>query len=205
MNVKICGITNVEDALLCESLGANALGFIFYSKSKRYIPPDKAAEIIEKLSPFTVKIGVFVNENITVINEVSKETKINIVQLHGDEDESICGKIYQPVIKSFRIREDFNFDQVYNYKNVSYLFDAYTENSFGGTGKNFNWDLIPHKLKNRIILSGGISEENIETIYKNISPAAVDLSSSLEGAPGKKDERKVRSFFKKFNSLRQLC
>ena len=202
MKVKVCGITNLEDALLCEKEGANALGFIFYRQSKRYISPEDAEEIVKKLSPFTAKVGVFVNERTAVIDEIIEKTKINVVQLHGDENENYCMEIKLPVIKSFRIKENFDFESVFKYKNADYLLDAYSENNFGGTGKTFKWDLIPMNLKNKIILSGGISENNIEKVFRNISPSAVDLSSSLESMPGKKDKEKVKSFFKKFNSLR---
>ena len=202
MKVKVCGITNLHDALLCEKEGANALGFIFYRQSKRYISPDEAERIIKKLSFFTTKVGVFVNEDISVINQIIEKTKINVVQLHGDEDEDYCMEIEFPVIKSFRIKENFDFESINKYKNVDYLFDAYSEDNFGGTGKTFNWELIPTEIKNKIILSGGISEKNIEKIFRDITPSAVDLSSSLESEPGKKDKEKVKFFFKKFNSLR---
>ncbi len=202
MRVKVCGITNLDDALLCEKEGADALGFIFYRQSKRSILPDEAEKIIKKLSPFTAKVGVFVNEDIRVINQIIEKTKINVVQLHGDEDKNYCMEIELPVIKSFRIKENFDFGSIYKYKNVDFLFDAYSENNFGGTGKTFNWGLIPAEIKNKIILSGGISEENIEEIFRKVTPSAVDLSSSLESKPGKKDAEKVKSFFKKFNSLR---
>ena len=202
MKVKVCGITNLSDALLCEKEGADALGFIFYRQSKRYILPEDAVEITGKLSPFTTRIGVFVNEDISVISQIVEETKINVVQLHGDENEDYCMEMKLPVIKSFRIKTDFDFESVYRFKNVDYLFDAYSENNFGGTGKTFNWQIIPLELKNKIILSGGISEENIEEIVRKVTPSAVDLSSSLESKPGKKDAEKVKSFFKKFNSLR---
>ena len=202
MRVKVCGITNLDDALLCEKEGADALGFIFYRQSKRYILPGEAKEIVKKLSPFTTKVGVFVNEDIRVINQIIEKTKINVAQLHGDEDKNYCMEIELPVIKSFRIKENFDFGSIYKYKNVDFLFDAYSENNFGGTGKTFNWELIPAEIKNKIILSGGISEENIEEIFRKVTPSAVDLSSSLESKPGKKDAEKVKSFFKKFNSLR---
>jgi phosphoribosylanthranilate isomerase len=205
MKVKICGITSLDDALICEKEGADAIGFIFYRQSRRYILPKDAAEITKKLSPFTVKVGVFVNEKISVLSEILEKTKINVVQLHGDENENYSMQIKLPVIKSFRIKEGFDFDIITKYNNVNYLLDSFVENNYGGTGSSFNWELIPMNLRNKIILSGGISEKNIEYIFKNIFPSAVDLSSSLESKPGKKDEWKVKSFFKKFNSLRLEC
>jgi phosphoribosylanthranilate isomerase len=205
MKVKICGITNLDDALICEKEGADAIGFIFYKRSKRYILPKDAAEIAEKLSPFTAKVGVFVNEDVSAIAEIAEKTNINMVQLHGDENENYCMQIKLPVIKSFRIKEGFDYDRISKYNNVNYLLDSFVENNYGGTGSSFNWELIPMNLRDKIILSGGISEKNIEYIFKNIFPSAVDLSSSLESKPGKKDEWKVKSFFKKFNSLRLEC
>jgi phosphoribosylanthranilate isomerase len=202
LKVKICGITNVEDALLCESLGADALGFIFYKGSKRFVEPEAAEKIISELSPFSLRVGVFVNSSPEEINKTAKVVKLNAVQLHGDETPGMVSEINFPVIKSFRISNGFDFSILKDFQNVSYLFDTFSEKEYGGTGKTFNWELIPGELRNKIILSGGISIENIEEIYKKIKPAAIDLSSSLESIPGKKDNRKVKEFFKKINYLR---
>lgn len=202
MKIKICGITNIEDALLCESEGADALGFIFFKKSKRYIEPNSAKEIINHLSPFTVKVGVFVNESADFINETAAHLNLNAVQLHGEESPEIIRKIDNQVIKSFRINNGFDFSILEKYSNNSFLFDTYSDLEYGGTGKSFNWKLIPDDLKNKIILAGGISILNIEDIFNNIKPAAVDLSSSLESEPGKKDRKKVKEFFKKINYLK---
>ncbi len=203
MKIKVCGITNVEDALLCEACGADALGFIFYPKSKRYIKPDAAREIIKLLSPFTMKVGVFVNESSEDINRIASETRLNAVQLSGDESSEDLRKIFFQIIKAFRINNDFDFSIIEKYKSAAYLLDAFSLNDFGGTGRKFNWDLIPNHLKNKIILAGGVSTDNIETIFREIKPAAVDLSSSLEKEPGRKDKGKVEEFFKKFNYLRR--
>ena len=202
LRVKICGITNLEDALLCESEGADALGFIFYKKSKRYIEPDLAKEIINYLSPFIMKVGVFVNESVDFINETAAELNLNAVQLHGEESPELVSKITFPVIKSFRINNGFDFSILKKYSDNFLLLDTYSDAEYGGTGKTFNWKLIPHELKNKIILAGGISADNIEEIFFNIKPAAVDLSSSLESEPGKKDKEKVKEFFKKINYLK---
>ncbi len=203
MKVKVCGITNLNDALLCQSLGADALGFIFYPKSKRFISPEDALKIINNLSPFVMKVGVFVNELPEIINGIAAKLKLNAVQLHGDETPETASKINYSVIKSFRITEEFDFGMLNEYKNVYPLLDAYSGKQYGGTGNQFNWDIIPESLKNKIILAGGVSFDNIEEIVKDIKPAAVDLSSSLENEPGKKDKEKVTEFFKKFNKLRK--
>ncbi len=202
MKVKVCGITNVEDALICEACGADALGFIFYRKSKRYIKPETAKEIIKSLSLFTLKVGVFVNEPAAVVNRIAAELKLTAVQLSGNEQPEEIERIFSPVIKAFRINNDFNFSSIEGYKNSTCLLDAFSLEDYGGTGKKFDWDLIPVNLRNKIILAGGISVGNIEIICKEIKPAAVDLSSSLEKEPGKKDKEKVLKFFEKFNLLR---
>lgn len=202
MKVKICGITNIDDALLCENLGADALGFIFYSKSKRYIKPETVKKnIIKKLSPFTVKIGVFVNESAIHINEIASTLRLNAVQLHGDERPEILKEIDFPVIKSFRISEGFDYSTLSKYQNVSYLLDTFSANEYGGTGKKFDWEKIPIPLRQNIILSGGVSSENIEYIFTQIKPNAVDISSSLELEPGKKDKNKLKEFFNKVTHL----
>ncbi|MCH8324972.1 MAG: phosphoribosylanthranilate isomerase [Bacteroidetes bacterium] len=202
MKVKVCGITNLEDALMCEAYGANALGFIFYKKSKRYVEPDKAVKIIRELSPFTMKVGVFVNETPELINEMAANIKLNTVQLHGEESPEIVNKILLPVIKSFRITDTFNFLILSEYNNCRFLFDSFSSNYYGGTGKSFDWMKIPDKIKNDIILSGGISANNIKFVINNINPKAIDISSSLEECPGKKDKNKVSYFFSLLKSLR---
>lgn len=201
LKVKICGITNLDDALLAEKLGADALGFIFYKKSNRYISPSLTAEIIPSLSPFTLKVGVFVNSYAGEINNISARTKINLVQLHGDEQPELIDEINLPVIKAFRIGKSFDFDVVEKYDCAGYLFDSFSGSEYGGTGKTFDWNLIPRTLRNKIILAGGIGLETLPNIIK-INPAAIDLSSLLEAYPGKKDENKMREFFKEFNMYR---
>jgi len=202
LKVKICGITNIDDASLCENLGADALGFIFYAKSKRYIEPIAVRKIIEKLSPFTVKVGVFVNESAKNINEIASTVRLNAVQLHGDEKPNTLKNVDFPVIKSFRIDESFDYSTLSKYKDVSYLLDSYSVNEYGGTGKKFDWEKIPISLRHKIILSGGVSSENIEYIFTQIKPKAVDLSSSVEIVPGKKDKNKLNEFFNKINYLK---
>ncbi len=206
MRVKICGITNIKDALLCQSCGADALGFIFYKKSKRYVEPAKAAQIISALSPFILKVGVFVNEPAEVINRVAKLAGLNAVQVHSDDVNDITDKINFPVIKAYRVGEGFDFNSLLKQSTSYLLLDSFTKEVYGGSGKQFNWKMIPEKLKNRIILAGGISKDNLEEIFYTVKPAAIDLSSSLESEPGKKDFEKVKSFFNKLNELKgNLC
>ena len=129
VKVKICGITNLEDALLCEELGADAIGFIFYKQSKRYIDPKSAKEITRELLPFTLKVGVFVNEKIENIKSLSDLAGLNIVQLHGDETPNVISEINLPVIKAFRIKKGFDFNILNQFTNCSFLLDNLTDPS----------------------------------------------------------------------------
>lgn len=201
MKVKICGITNIDDARICDDCGADALGFIFFNKSKRYIEPDKAKMIIDSIPFFVFKVGVFVNEDVDRVNQIANELKLNAVQLHGDEDLNYCEKINYPIIKAIRVDNKLN-ENLDKYSKYTILLDSKYENEYGGTGQKFNWDLIPESSRNKIILAGGISEDNIDLIYNKIKPQAVDLSSSLEKEPGIKDHEKIKSFIRKFNKLR---
>ena len=159
--------------------------------------------IIKTLSLFTTKVGVFVNETFEIINKISKQTGINVVQLHGDDNPDIIKSILLPVIKAFRVDDNFDYNKLNQYQEYSILLDAYSENDYGGSGNKFNWEKIPFEIKNKIILAGGISSDNIEFIYRDINPEAVDLSSSLEITPGKKDKKKMKKFFNTVNLLRR--
>lgn len=202
MKVKVCGITNIEDAWLCVENGADALGFVFYEQSKRYISPEIAKKIISELPPFIFSVGVFVNENHDKINSIAKGLKLNAVQLHGDESVKVISQINCQVIKAFRIHAAFKWEIINEYK-CNILLDTFSKNEYGGLGKKFNWKLIPNELKSRIILSGGIDADSLPVIVNEIKPAAIDLSSSIENYLGKKDEKKVRAFFKILNKLRE--
>jgi len=203
MRIKICGITNYEDAELCCDLGADALGFIFYENSKRKVSFEEAKKIINKLPSFISKIGVYVNEESDAINRIAGEIKLTGVQLHGDENPEFADLINLPVIKSFRVNGEFEFSTLKKYKNCKLLLDAYSPEVYGGTGQAFNWEIIPAGIRNEIILAGGISADNIGYIFNNIRPEAVDVSSSLEKYPGKKDAVKLKEFFQRINSLRR--
>jgi phosphoribosylanthranilate isomerase len=203
LKVKICGITNFEDAELCAQLGADALGFIFYKKSKRYVNPDTARDIINSLPPFVIKVGVFVNEEPRIVNKIAEKVKLNIIQLHGDETPEYLHQIEYPVIKAFRVNEEFDFERIKEYKDCSFLLDAFHTNEYGGAGIKFNWNLIPDSIKDQIILAGGISKDNIESVNKLVNPYAVDLSSSLEAEPGIKDPKKIHELFMKINSIKE--
>lgn len=203
MKIKICGITNPADALLCEQLGADAIGFVFYPGSKRHIMPDEAAEIVKQLNPFTIKVGVFVDENPVLINEIVRTVGLNMVQLHGGETPEDISLMNVPAIKSFRVDNNFDFSVLEHYSDSLILLDSFDKEEFGGTGKTFNWSIIPENVKSKIILAGGINSGNIEDVFHKVKPKAIDVSSSLEEFPGKKSKEKVIQFFNKINSIRR--
>jgi len=202
MKIKICGITNISDALLCQNLGADALGFILYPESKRYISPDAVREIVYQTSPFLMKIGVFVNEQSETVNQIIRACSLHGAQLHGDESPQYVQQIHHPVIKAFRVDSQFDFSVISGYSNCSFLLDTHSPEVFGGSGESFNWDCIPLPLRPYCLLAGGISITNIQQVYQNIKPAGVDLSSAVESFPGRKDPEKLRLLFKKIEMLR---
>jgi len=203
--VKVCGITNLEDALLCCELGVDALGFIFYENSRRNLDFEKAFSIIAELPAFVSKVGVFVNEKQMVINHIAQSIGLTHVQLHGNENQFLINKINHPVIKALRVNDSFDFSSLNYYSGCSILLDTFSDKEIGGTGLTFNWSTIPIELRDKIILAGGISSENIEDIFTNIKPQAVDISSSLENESGSKDRDKLVQFFSLVNKLRQQC
>jgi phosphoribosylanthranilate isomerase len=195
MRVKICGITNLTDAQMCAGEGANALGFIFHENSPRYIDPDAAAEIIRHLPPLVMTVGVFVNKPAELVNHTAKLCRLNAVQLHGEESPAYIRDIGYPVIKSFRIGPDFDFGRIDAYRENIILLDSFSKGAYGGTGKTFSWDSVPSDLREICIFAGGIGSGNIRRLMQNFRPAGIDLSSSLESIPGKKDPQKVKLFF----------
>ena len=194
--IKICGITNIEDALAAAEYGADALGFIFYPKSPRAVSKESARSIISELPPFISTVGVFVNENSEHINDVVSYTGINTVQLHGTEPPEKCTS-YNKVIKAFGIKQLSDIGQLEQYNMVSaFLLDTYAPDSHGGTGQIFNWEIaVEAKKDGRIILAGGLDPENIGDAIRTVRPYGVDVSSGVEGpVKGKKDLNKLRSF-----------
>lgn len=203
MKVKVCGITNLEDAMLCCELGADALGFIFYEKSKRYINYEEASAIVSGLPVFISKVGVFVNEEASTINHIAQSVGLTHVQLHGNEDQLLVDKVNHPVIKAVRVKNNFDFTSLKLFSGCTILLDTFSDKEIGGTGLTFDWNTIPIDLRSKVILAGGVSVQNIETIYRTIKPQAVDISSSLESESGNKDRDKLIQFFSLVKILRQ--
>jgi len=204
--VKICGITNYDDAAMAVKLGADALGFIF-APSPRKISPEEAKNIIRQLPPFIKSIAVFVNEDQKRISEIVEYCGIDIVQLHGDESPELC-EIFMPrTIKALRVKDESILDQISHYAGSvkAFLLDTYSEKTAGGTGKVFNWD-IAKKIKEYnvpVILAGGLSPANIEEAIWQVNPYAVDVSSCIESSPGKKDHDLMKELFEKINIIRR--
>ena len=194
--VKICGITNLEDARLAMNSGASALGFIFYDKSPRYILPETASQIAADLKGQVSFTGVFVNKTLDYIHAVKEEIGLNFIQLHGNESPEYCRTVQLPVIKVFRVAPDFDAGIMKYYDVHAFLFDTYKKRKPGGTGDIFNWNIIfDLPTDTPIILSGGLSVENILDAINAVCPLAVDVNSGVESKPGIKDEKKMKALF----------
>jgi len=198
MKIKICGITNLQDALAAVDYGTDALGFVFYPNSPRYVTIDEAREITAQLPPFVMTVGVFVNEKPEKIREVMASANLKALQLQGDEPPQDCS-VWSPTIKAFRVKDFIDLNPLENYKGISaYLLDTYAPASYGGTGQIFNWDIaLEAKRFGKIILAGGLTPENIEKAIRWVKPYAVDVSSGIEAEKGKKDLKKMREFIER--------
>jgi len=198
--VKICGITNLEDALAAVDLGADLLGFIFYPKSPRYIEPEKAMEIIRKIPTFVDTAGVFVNPTSEQIHETNEQGWLNWIQLHGDETPEFCGSLHwmnTRTMKAVRIKDKSDIESALAYHTDALLLDTYVKGKYGGTGKTFDWSLLDH-LPRRIFLSGGITPENVIQAIE-VGVYGVDINSGIESEPGKKDPEKMKQLFENIN------
>lgn len=197
VKVKICGITNLEDAIASVGAGCNALGFVFYKKSPRYIIPQQAKRIIRLIPSSITKIGVFVNAKKKTIDNIARMCKLDILQFHGYESPEFCKKFKgYKIIKAVRIKNKNSLNGLSKYPVWGFMFDSYNKNLFGGTGNKFDWNIIKNiKLKKRnIFLSGGLDAKNVKEAIRLIKPNWVDVSSSVELKPGKKDYKKVKKF-----------
>jgi len=198
--VKICGITNLEDALLAAKFGADALGFNFYEKSPRYIAPEKAREIIKELPAHVLKVGVFVNESLNEIIEIAATAKLDAIQLHGEETSEFVrelkAKMNLEIIKAFCVSSEFKPENVLQYEVDAILLDAYSLRERGGTGETFDWEIAKEvqEIFPKMYLAGGLSHKNVAAAIHNVNPFAVDACSSIETEKGLKDKQKTESF-----------
>lgn len=194
--VKICGITRIEDALTAIRLGANAIGFIFWDKSARYIDPKEARKIVMALPPFVTVVGVYVNPSSEWVEETCSIAGLNLLQFHGDELPEFCSQFPLPYIKAVRIRSGIDLLQYaaqYSSSN-GLLLDSYVEGVPGGTGRTFEWSLIPENLSLPLIVSGGLHAKNVCEAIREAKPWAVDVSSGVEITKGIKDADKIAAF-----------
>jgi phosphoribosylanthranilate isomerase len=198
--VKICGLTNLEDAQLSAKFGADALGFNFYPKSPRYILPETAREIIEQLPAEILKVGVFVNESLEKIAEIAQTAKLDALQLHGEETPEFAKelklKTNLEIIKAFRVSPDFKPEDVLQYEVDAILLDAYNPKEHGGTGETFDWEIAKkvQEIFPKMYLAGGLNQENVSSAIIGIEPFAVDVCSGIEIEKGRKDQHKLTLF-----------
>lgn len=196
--VKICGITNIYDALAAQKAGADFLGFIF-AKSPRRIKPEKAKEIIDKLSPGIEIVALFVNEDKeTVEKTIAKLGRVDILQFHGDETPDYCAQFTsKKVIKAFRMKDEISLKEISGFEHIDFiLLDSFKDAQRGGTGKTFDWNLALNVKEHNIpiFLSGGLNPDNVGKAIMKVNPFAVDVSSGIEKEAGKKDHKLIRRF-----------
>jgi len=198
VKVKICGITNIEDALVAAEAGADALGFIFYEQSPRFIPVSAATAIVRALPPHVVKVGVFVNAPEESVLEAITNCGLNLLQFHGNESPEYCLQFGLMSMKAFQIRDQGSLSALTAYNTDAWLLDTYSPTQLGGTGQTFNWELAVQAQQHGkpIFLAGGLTAENVGHAVDHVRPYAVDVSSGVETTPGRKDHGKVRQFIR---------
>ena len=196
--MKICGFTNLEDALASIDSGAHALGFNFYPRSPRYIEPSVARRIIEELPASIMCVGVFVNlPDAEAVRRQASGAGVQAVQLHGDESPAYCRALKDLfVIKAFRVKSGFEPEQATRYETEAVLLDGFSPVAFGGAGQSFDWAVAAstRQLVSKLFLAGGLTADNVAQAIESVQPYAVDACSGLESIPGRKDMKKVRAF-----------
>jgi phosphoribosylanthranilate isomerase len=194
--VKICGITNLADAQVAVEAGADALGFILYEKSPRFVSLKTAAEISKQVPPFVMRVGVFVNAPEDLVLRAIAECNLTMLQFHGDETPEFCTQFGLMSMKAFRIHGAETLREIPDYQTEAYLLDAFSSTTLGGTGEKFNWDLAveAQKFGKPIFLAGGLTPENVADAVKKVRPFGVDVSSGVEISPGKKNHAKLKAF-----------
>jgi phosphoribosylanthranilate isomerase len=202
VRVKICGITRVEDALSAVEQGADAIGLVFYDQSPRNVSIKQAVEIANHIPAFVSVVGLFVNAEPSFINEVISNAKIDLLQFHGDETPEECASYSLPFIKAIRVKSNTNLVQYAKEYSAAkaLLLDAYTEGVAGGTGRVFDWSLIPKQLAKPIILAGGLKADNVAEAIQQVMPYAVDVSGGVEISKGVKDAAKIAAFMRQVYS-----
>jgi phosphoribosylanthranilate isomerase len=194
--VKICGITQLDDALAAIHYGADALGFVFYEKSPRFLNVQAAQAIFNNIPPFISKVALFVNSDHNYVSEALDKLSIDVLQFHGDEDEAFCTSFNKPYLKAIRMRDTTNLNNIADtYSSASgLLLDAFDSAQYGGTGQTFNWNLVPKQCNLPIILAGGLNTQNVYAAVQNTGVYGVDVSSGVEKSKGVKDHLLIKQF-----------
>ncbi|MCX7893223.1 MAG: phosphoribosylanthranilate isomerase [Burkholderiales bacterium] len=194
--IKICGITSVADALAAAAAGADAVGLVFYPPSPRAVTPARAAEIVRALPPFVTAVGLFVNPDPAEVEATLGACPLGLLQFHGDEPPDLCERFGRPYLKAARVRAGVDLlESLAPYAAAAgWLLDAYRPGEYGGTGATFDWGLIPRGLRRPVVLSGGLTPENVAEGVRRVRPWAVDVSSGVESAKGIKDAARIAAF-----------
>jgi phosphoribosylanthranilate isomerase len=198
--IKICGTTNKHDALLATKLGADMLGFIFWPKSKRFVDPKVAEDIVNELPPGMLKVGVFVNESPEKVLEIAEDVELDALQFHGEETPEYCRRFMDKykVIKALRVKDVSSLAHVNEYDVDYILLDTYKDDAQGGTGATFDWSILgDFEILRPVILSGGLNPDNVSVAIETAAPFGVDVASGVESAPGRKDEILLKKFISK--------
>lgn len=203
---KICGITNIEDARVAVAAGADALGFLLYRKSPRYVDPMMVQQIVAQLPPFVLPVGVFVNEEIKIVRDLMDTCGLALAQLHGDESATYCRELSRPVLKALRLKDRSTFVALAEFQAMvevrGFVLDALSEEAYGGTGQVVDWGLARQAAQAAtVILAGGLTPENVGQALRAVQPYGVDVSSGVEVTPGKKDHEKVRAFLRAVSAV----
>ena len=196
IRTKICGITRPEDALAAAELGADAIGLVFYAKSKRAVSIEQAQAVVKNLPPFVSVVALFVNENEQTIREILRQVPIDVIQFHGDEDDDFCRRFDRPYLKAVRVQSAADIQTACaKFPNArALLFDAYHPTEYGGTGQSFDWTMLYGNIGKPWILAGGLTPGNVAEAVKTSGAAAVDVSGGVESAAGVKDALKIKAF-----------
>jgi len=211
VRVKFCGITSATDAGKAALVGADALGFVFFKESPRYVTPEDAERIIKNVPPFISTVGIFVNDDLGFIEECVERCGLSAVQLHGDEDTRYCVAFKNlklkgvSLIKAIRVKDRESLSLIEECPADVFLRDAYKSNVYGGTGKGFDRMLaiVAKEYGRRIIVAGGLTPDNVRNVIKEIAPYAVDVSSGIESSPGKKNVELMEEFMREVRKAEQ--
>ncbi len=195
--VKICGITRLDDGLAAVRLGADALGFNFWPRSKRYLPPSDARAIVRRLPAFVTAVGIFVDPTREEVLRAADASGVAVAQLHGDEPPDFCASLPLPVLKGIRVADGHSLAQLASYEVQGFVLDAPSE-GYGGSGATFDWSLVAEAAKELpIVLAGGLTPENVAEAVRAVRPWGVDVASGVESAPGVKDHAKLALFIQR--------